>query len=350
MGFRNGSEGRSSRLFDDLTGIMDHFPLPKGKGHIRVPNLTRKNYTSGDGGFHGYPSREGWSAEDLEGVNSYGQRSPASIQEFFQNWLFFGFAIEVLAISGVKVEQSGLLDESQQYVSTRRLPFLIRQWRFRILQLGGKNSPLSIDWAMKIALILKKVSSYIDMYGVAIPKGKCGPTTLSGKGQILPLPEKVWMSIIAMGHTFAEAMLSFHGVVRTSIKWGASTLLKRRILSKGWCPMDAQKTMVDLGIDGHYFMAKSENPEVNISHDLCTTNQCLARNIEEVSYQQKHACEDGQCGRMVLVDEVALCKIIDADEIPVFCWNAVEKKLDIRTSHVLKRGRASIPFIAISHV
>lgn len=330
---------------------MNHFPLPKGKGHIRIPNLTHKNYASGEGGFHGFPTRQGWTIQDLEDIHSFAGRpeSDISVQEFFQSWLFFGCAIEVFAISGVVVNQSDLLDESRQHVNTRRLPSLIRQWRQRVGQTGGKNSATTIQWAMKTALILKKVSEYFDLYCIAYSESMRGREALHHRHPNLPLPEKVWVSIIALGHTLTEAMLSIYGIVRTANKWGASTLLKQRMLNRGWCPMDIQRSLRDMGVDGHYFISKSANPEVNISHDRCTESQCLARNIDEVTYQQKHSCESGKC-EMVLVDELLLCNIIDADQVPVYSWDRAKKSLRLEPSTIYKRGSSSLPFLAISHV
>ncbi|RVX75976.1 hypothetical protein B0A52_00333 [Exophiala mesophila] len=330
---------------------MNHLPLPQGKGHIRIPNLTRSDYTSGEGRFHGFPTRQGWSIQQLEDIHSLAGRPGAdvSIPEFFQNWLFFGCAIEVFSISGVVVSQSDLLDNERQHVDTRRLPSLIRQWRQRAQQTGGKNSATIIQWATKTALILKKVSDYVDLYCIPYSDSKRGRQILQHRHPNLPLPEKVWVSIIALGHTLTEAMLSIYGIVRTGSKWGSSSLLKQKMLNRGWCPMDVQRSLRDMGVDGHYYIAKSSNLEVNISHDRCTQSQCFARNIDEVTYQQKHCCESGKCN-MVLVDEALLCKIIDAGQVPVCSWDQSKTRLSLKPSTIEKRGSSSLPFLAISHV
>ncbi|KAK7421971.1 hypothetical protein QQZ08_009692 [Neonectria magnoliae] len=112
---------------------MDHFLLPEGKAHLRVPNLTTQEYIRGDGDFKGYPSRMKWRE------NSFGGRRREQLQAFFQSWLFFGCAIEVLAIAHVKAEQADFLDETGQYVSTRQLS------RFLCKSAGLGMSDMGID-------------------------------------------------------------------------------------------------------------------------------------------------------------------------------------------------------------
>lgn len=329
---------------------MDHFPLPKGKGHIRIPNLTSEDYTCGSGGFEGYPARSGWTAEHVEGKDSFGGRSTTEIAAFFQSWLYFGCAIEVLAISSIAAQPSDLLDADRKFVSTRRLPFLIRQWRRKVRQMKDKNHPVHIKWAMRTGLILKKVSDFVDTYCLPYhgPRSTSEMRTL--RNPMSPLPEKVWMSIIALGHTLTEAMICYYDIRRTANWWGASTLLKRRMLRKGWCPMDVERSFADMGIDGHYYIAKMQNSEVNVLHNLCTKDQCLARDIDEETYKQKHVREECDCGGMKAVDTALLIATIEKDEVPVFSWDSVNKKLDITSSHMIRRGVSYPAYIAISHV
>lgn len=63
---------------------MDHFTLPEGGTHILVPNTTTEEYTTGDGGFLGYPGRQGWSQEDLLEENTFGERSAEDVHAFFK--------------------------------------------------------------------------------------------------------------------------------------------------------------------------------------------------------------------------------------------------------------------------
>jgi len=270
------------------------------------------------------------------------------VQSFFQNWLYFGCAIEVLAIPGIEVRQSDLLDETCRFVSTRRLPRLIRRWREKVDQLGGKASRTHIEWAMKTALILKQVSDFVDVYCLPYYGARA---TARPEGTPSPVSELTWMSIIAMGHTLGEAMIAYYKIVRTGNHWGASRLLKRRLLNKGWCPMDVERSMTDIGIDGHYYLARMERTEANISHKYCSESECTARNVDRDTYQQKHVRRSGDCGGEVKADVPTVVEIIKTPgHVPVFRWDPRRKELEIKSSHMIRRGSSDPPFVAISHV
>lgn len=292
----------------------------------------------------------GWSPEHVAGQNSFGGRPPADVEAFFQSWLYFGCAIEVLAISGIAAQPSDLLDADRRFVSTRQLPFLIRQWRQKVIQINDKNSPVHIEWAMKTALILKKVSSFVDTYCLPYYGPQIAAEMRKSRNAKSPLPEKIWISIIALGHTLMEAMISYYDIRRTGNHWGASSMLRNRMLRKGWCPMDVERSLTDMGIDGHYYVAKMPNSEVNISHESCTKDECLARNIDEYTYKQRHVQKEGDCGGMKEVDMTLLIRIIKSGEVPVFTWESVTKELKINSSRFVKRGVSDPAYIAISHV
>ncbi|KAI1080626.1 hypothetical protein F5B20DRAFT_579873 [Whalleya microplaca] len=329
---------------------MDHFSLPKGKAHLQIPNLTLEAYTCGDGGFENYPARKGWTPEEVAGQNSFGGRSRQEVQSFFQNWLYFGCATEVLAIAGVGMCQSDLLDETGHFLSTRRLPRLIRQWRSNVRRLGGKSTGTHIDWAMKTARILKRVSDFVDSY--CLPYYGVRAAAVEGLGGAhSPVSELTWVSIIALGHTLGEAMLAYYGIVRTGNNWGASRLLKRHLLDNGWCPMDVERSMTDMGIDGHYYLSQMKRPESHISHAGCTVAECRARNVDKETYRQKHVRETNDCGGAVKADVVSVIQTINLEgHIPVFRWNSREKRLEMESSRMIRRGVSDPPFVTISHV
>ena len=327
---------------------MDHLPLPKGKAHIRVPNLTAKHYTRGDGDFDGYPAGNGWTMVDLTGNDSFGRRSPAEVQSFFQSWLYFGCAIEVLAVSDVEVRQSDLLDESGQFLSTRRLRFFIRQWREAVEKMGDKINRTHVEWAMKTALILKRVSDFVDLYCLSyyVPQTAKRQELRSARS---PLSELTWMAIIALGHTLMAAMIKFYHL-QLSNHWGASPLLKRRLLYKGWCPLDIQRSLTDFGIDLHYYLAKKVRPEIHISHQGCTETACNARNVDRTTYQQRHVRGSGDCGGSVKSDISPVVEIITVGDVPICKWDPLRKQVDVVSSRLVKKGLSDPPFVAISHV
>ncbi|KAI1370224.1 hypothetical protein F4677DRAFT_369790 [Hypoxylon crocopeplum] len=327
---------------------MDHLALPKGKGHIRIPNLTLVDYTRRDGGFEGYPARSGWSIDDSEGIDSFSGRPTIEVEAFFQTWLYFGFAIEVLAVSGIIIQPSDLLDEERKYVSTRQLPVFLRQWRQRAIRLK-RTDPSHIDSVMKISLILKRVSSFVDTYCLPYYGRRDIVALRRAQSSSSPIPENIWVSIIGLGHTLMEAMIRYYDIARLPNHWGASTLLQTRLLRKGWCPMDVERILTDLGIDGHYYISRMLRPDSEISHKNCTRSQCDAQNIDEKNYKQKHVREGCNCNARE-VNTAHLCEIIEHGEVPVFNWDSGRSELRITSANIVKRGVSQPAYIAIFHV
>ncbi|GAB1318000.1 hypothetical protein MFIFM68171_08210 [Madurella fahalii] len=276
---------------------MDHFPLPKGKAHLRIPNLTLGVYTRGPGDFEGYPSRMGWTAEEVAGHSSFGRRPREEVQSFFQNWLYFGCAVEVLAVAGVHLEPSDLVDETGRFVSTRRLPRFIRQM------------------AQPAALILKRVSVFVDTY--CLPRNVVAASS-GGLGTPSARPCSLTTTSAAPATTGAPRLCS------NGACW-----------AKGWCPMDVERSMVDMGIDGHYYLTQMERPEGHISHESCNSSQCTARNVDRETYCQKHVSGESDCGGGVAADMAAVISII---ETPAAYLSSV------------RRGFSDPPFVCISHV
>lgn len=84
-----------------------------------------------------------------------------------------------------------------------------------------------------------------------------------------PVSDGVSMSIIALGYTLKQAMLTFHGIVHTKNRWGYSTLLKSRMLDAGWCPLDVRRSLTDMGIDGHCRIPKPSS-ETQLCRETAT--------------------------------------------------------------------------------
>ncbi|THH28466.1 hypothetical protein EUX98_g5713 [Antrodiella citrinella] len=106
---------------------MDYLLIPEGAAHIPVPYRSTEPYDCGD--FMTYPLRKGWTESQLEGADDYGGRSPAEIDVFFQNCLFFGFLTEVFKIGGFELNQDDFVDHEHGVVTTQSLPALFVAWK-----------------------------------------------------------------------------------------------------------------------------------------------------------------------------------------------------------------------------
>lgn len=161
----------------------------------------------------------------------------------------------------------------------------------------------------------KRVSDFVDLYCISYHSPRTTAKTRELGDTRSPLSEFTWMSIIALGHTLTEAMLSYFDIVRTGNHWGASPLLKRRLLLEGWCSMDVERSMTDIGIDGHYYLASIPRAESNVSHESCTKHACNARNVDITTYQQRCVRAGGDCGGKVKADIALAVKIINAGNV-----------------------------------
>lgn len=127
---------------------MEHLPLPEGiNPFITVPYCTadpQHEWYSGPSHAE-YPEKMGWSEDNLRahvgpgwndppfGTDSSGNlRKNEDIEHFFQTWLFFGTAIEVLKLGGVDVTTEDFLQPvgltKARVVTTEKLPSLLLKW------------------------------------------------------------------------------------------------------------------------------------------------------------------------------------------------------------------------------
>jgi hypothetical protein len=144
-----------------------------------------------------------------------------------------------------------------------------------------------------------------------------------------------------------------------------SKILYRR-LEKKWCLADATRFEDELEIDGHYYMVMSpglSQDELD-KHINCTRDRCHYE-MDAKQYVTKHApspwhhagCEratwGGQFGGLQKMGKAkdwvdSVCKIIEADAIPIVLWSMSEKKFF--TVEVPKIEGKGPRYIAISHV
>ncbi|KAK3372212.1 hypothetical protein B0H63DRAFT_484084 [Podospora didyma] len=143
-------------------------------------------------------------------------------------------------------------------------------------------------------------------------------------------------------------MTTYFGIIRTSSKWGASPLVKRRFLHKGWCLMDIARFM-EINVDGHYYLSKMPRLEGYISHEGCSERACTARNVNRETYKQRRICQDKLC-EVREVDIEAMAKFTEEGDVPVFEWDVEARQLTTKRSRMVRRGVADPPFIVISHV
>src|SRR5271155_2598776 len=113
---------------------MDHLLRPEGtKNFVKVTyNVDESEYYD-DKGFIGFPQRRGWTEQDLLGLNNFGNRSDKDVESFFQTWLFFGMAIEILKAAGIRAHTKDFLRPEHEgtghVVNTETLRSMLVEWK-----------------------------------------------------------------------------------------------------------------------------------------------------------------------------------------------------------------------------
>src|SRR5437764_1147748 len=83
---------------------MDHIPLPSSPvhPHPKVPYFILPHHTYDNLSFVTFPSRIGVPATEF----NYGNPTLTWTEtvSFFQSWLYFGFLISVLGVSGMEID------------------------------------------------------------------------------------------------------------------------------------------------------------------------------------------------------------------------------------------------------
>lgn len=355
---------------------MDHLLIPEGATHIPVPYKCTEPYDGDD--FMTYPFRKGWTVEQLKGADDYGDRSPASVEAFFQTWLFFGFLTEVFKIAGFQISQDDFVDSERGVVTTKKLPALFLEWKetWRPIPTPSKDcscksylEPERVDcharrcWktfkmgvfseeCQAINKIVETVCHIMSHYGYSHGIS-AKPRALKESTMVKPpMALEIVISIVALGHAIREAIHDIYDVNPTfrANQWDGTTLL-RELLKEKWCPRQVTSMMKEFGVDGHYYLALSPGlpPAERARHNPCTEAACLAPGIDESTYVSKHAATGCTCEHIHMPNEA--CDIIRNGGIPILTVvdTGGGKYQLVAQEHNVKLGKKP-EFIAISHV
>ncbi|KAJ6528496.1 hypothetical protein B0H19DRAFT_1274718 [Mycena capillaripes] len=326
-------------IFERLSA-MDFFDIPAGASHIRVPYKCIEPYDGGD--FFNYPARKGWGENELFGGDNFGNRSDAEVEAFFQTWLYFGTLTSVFKLNGIDVDTQEFIATDEQSGElivkiSAALPRRLRDWRMK------GNRDFESKAAENTVAMVKKVATFVDRYCCAAGRERAAPTSAVP----WPVRSEISLSIIALGFIFSGAIRDLYKSPTFAMKWGASQMLKSKLLSAGWCPMDVRRLFFDVGIDGQYYLAQAKFPhDINL-HRRCDERTCHARTVDEAKYVTPHMHPGKPCQENVSTREVV--KVIRNEGIPVLSW---VKDIDGGGSRFIvdDAGVSELPFVAISHV
>lgn len=334
---------------------MDHLSHPEGTSSIEVPYLCLEEWDGGE--FTSYPERKGFN-KDLFVAFEYGDNPHREIEAFFQSWLYFGFLIEAFKAVEQTVYIEDFIRTSQdgtKYVTTAKLPGLIKRWRdeelgaLKIESMLGKIPPLETR-IQKFKAICLEVRTYANLLGSEDFRHNEYALGVLDVIDFWPLSPATAMSIFALGECLTGAAKEIFGqpIWEDSfrMRWGPSALLRERLLRKGWCPRDVSNMWFELGIECHYYFSFLTHPSRYGDHSGCTKSTCHWDSIDEAQYQTRHVEPNCNCRHTSCPREVV--SILENGGIPVVALMSSETNggAELRVTRADKVKN----FVAISHV
>jgi hypothetical protein len=327
---------------------MEHYPAPDGTEPIEVPYLAAQEYDGGE--FITYPSRRGWSDNDLKGYQNFGNRSPEEVEAFFQTWLYFGFVIEVFGIVGVQFKTQDFIRTGQngeRYITTQVLPDAIKKWRDKDEvdeNDKSKAAQAKSTKAQRHALAMKPIITLVLQYA----KRYCANENVDIQVPFFPISPKVSLSIIALGTTITTCATLIYQAPHfrryLEPSWPKSLFLKERLVRSGWCPRDISQILKEGDVCGHYYFGSLPSPRKSQNHKDCTEGVCVGGNIDTKTYRTKHVTEGCTCKHW---EADGIVQIIKNNLVPLVRW----RKESAKPLEVLPNGMDSkTHYVAISHM
>lgn len=162
-----------------------------------------------------------------------------------------------------------------------------------------------------------------------------------------PVADEIGLSMIALGHILGMALQDISGDGRVTLRWGASPMLKAKLLENGWCPLDVRRFLADVGIEGHYHLALKECAYEKGLHQGCDESACRALIVNEETYVVPHVQPGCTCECDMATE--AVVEVIKNEGIPVVSWRKNVEGGGPR--FIVEDGRSRrVKYVAISHV
>ncbi|KAL3459181.1 hypothetical protein BJX64DRAFT_206673 [Aspergillus heterothallicus] len=373
---------------------MEHLPLPThAKPYIVAPYEAPPSTWYANEGFLSFPSCRGWSEENLRGgddlckdarddpagFHAHTNGHPEAAERFFQTWLFFGLAIDVLSVGSVRVSTEDFLKPkgvaNARIVDTSKLPGFLVRWEKNIKMTTTGLGSVYIDLNARF----EKASEVLDRFTRITSPDEHSPLD-TRKPRPWPVRDEIATTLIALVSTLRQAAIracDMQVEIDSTTAWpvhARSAILARR-LQRRFCVADVSTLLKQLPVDGHYFLAADDAasgrlglglaPDELDHHATCERAHCLY-DYDADMYVTRHTGDEyhvdgGRCPEVVeyggqlgpergqrdWVD--AIHRILDKDAIPIALWNKGWRNLWSVEYHWKKTTRHP-DYVAISHV
>ncbi|KAJ9604147.1 hypothetical protein H2200_011670 [Cladophialophora chaetospira] len=334
---------------------MEHLPrvadpaLPP----IKVPYLDKREW--GDNTYASYPRLRGWDKERLLG-GDFSQHGPRKTEEFLQTWLYFGMLKEVFA---VKIDSRHFVRSNrlgERFITTKHLPIYTSELEIMFFKLLEDDPPPAHNEEqssserkverhfIRAHACLSEVATLLNDY--IIPLEDDGPL----RGEIL-------LSILVLGSSLSQMMLQLRdrlldvkyivGPYNFRITWPQSKLLKAYMLDAGWCPNEYERLAGTMAVPSVYYASSLQRSGRGNNHSRCSTERCIANNVDEEKYTTSHATEGCRCEHLEPSPE-KLKAILEDGGHPLIQISIRETPLECDIDVV--DSRAVSKYVALSHV
>ncbi|KAK5703276.1 hypothetical protein LTR97_004225 [Elasticomyces elasticus] len=302
----------------------------------------------------------------------------ATLEAFFQEWLFFGLIIEALddseavkrdsasgssdistkapairpqkqlLVSRVHDEYISTADDGQQYIKAEKLMAdLDKAWAITLFSLHHSPERIQARY-MRMRLCLRNAHYFY----THLPKG---------------FRLDIKFSIGAVAETIAKAMHSVRYWLKLEEtcpdQWGDGYYqwqeVRERMLTGGWCESDIDRTVNNFGsLHTMFYMSFLDKTEPSMSHDDCGKLRCQAIACDRQSHwEDKCSCQQ------VEVDQRRVMSVLNAGSaIPLLHFmeqkrpNLTYQEAEIDSREVSQisinvvASTDSTPYVAISHL
>ncbi|RDW91443.1 hypothetical protein BP5796_02608 [Coleophoma crateriformis] len=332
---------------------MEHLPpVLEPYQPLYVPYIADHDYDADQ--FSTYPHRQGWDIESLQAGNFQG-RSPAEVASFLQAWLYFGMMSEVTKL---EIDSDAFVrvdDVGKKWLTTEKLPELLQNFRKKVEEDRAKED--------KVEIFEQRNARIYDCFKLSRSVWQA-ITALQNN----PLPDEIAFAIHILAITLQVGCTEICGLGRgavyptdvtmqpgyrvvpweTDMHWRIipNPFAENRMIQQGWCPSIVEQVRVSFNILGQYYVSLLGPPKRKMDHTGCAKGERDCQAFKNVTGKQNTHLRDGCSCQSIYVNSQSLEAIIAQKDIPVLCFDAESKTLEV----IAIGSRPGLEYTAISHV
>lgn len=253
---------------------MDHLPFPVDPvmAPVVIPYICEGAEPYDNRGYPTFAIRQGWMSVAHE---SSWCRCPADVAAVrAQTWLYFGLLHEFF---GDDYDRTMFISNDtlivQPVVTTQNLPHLLERW-FERTPLHSKRPDT------KIRNLLLDAERYSQPLDVLVPSARA-----------ISLSIKVLVCSLGAAAGIVDSGIRKDETFNAS----PSRLLEERMLENNWCPYWVRVYSASYSVPTINYLSSLTRATMVEDHGACTTNQCVAHNVDMNHYQTKHVTDSCQC-------------------------------------------------------